>query len=143
MLIPLLWNVPVMTPRLFAGRHVSIGASRIVRWAHAASVAVTLAACASGLDAGEGSVSPPALQPPTMTVAPESLVLSVGEVGTFAARLSHFEGDTVVLWSSTSDSVASVGSTGEVRALRFGSANIVATSRARSSLAVTRRVIVR
>lgn len=78
----------------------------------------------------------------TLTVAPTTLSLIVGEAGQLAASPRDAGGaivpDVPITWTSSQPAVASVSSTGEVRALAAGSATITASGAGKSAeVAVT------
>lgn len=78
----------------------------------------------------------------TLTVAPTSLSLTVGEAGQIVATPRDAQGavvpDVPITWTSSQPNVATVSSTGEVRALAAGSATVTASGAGKSaSVAVT------
>ncbi|MHB1224757.1 MAG: Ig-like domain-containing protein [Gemmatimonadaceae bacterium] len=73
----------------------------------------------------------------TLTVSPTSLSLTVGETGQLTATPRDVRGtvvpDVPISWTSSAPNVATVSSTGEVRALAAGSATVTATAAGKSA----------
>ncbi|HKU61077.1 MAG TPA: Ig-like domain-containing protein [Gemmatimonadales bacterium] len=78
----------------------------------------------------------------SVTVTPDNSLVPVDGVGQLTAVVTDSDGtiltDRVVTWSSLDDSLATVSTTGEVSALSYGDARIVATSDGKSDTVTVR-----
>jgi len=106
------------------------------RWLPATAFTAVLLTLSCG--GSDGPTGPDPNEVTTVTVAPGTLSLDIGETGQLSAQALNSEGgavSTTVTWSSSATGVATVSSSGQVSAVAEGSAAITASADGQSGTA--------
>jgi uncharacterized protein YjdB len=108
------------------------------------AAAIFAAACSGGYDVGSTTGTSTGTQAITVTVAPTSALMAIGERITVLATVSGGPTNSprTVSWSSSDTTKATVSATGDVTALAKGNVFVTATSTANTQKAATATITI-